>query len=129
LNYAGFRYGVNLKSIKRTLDSKELVSRLIVKENTNEHGIDGFCTIQRAAENPIKESFILNFDYYVQHGMLDRKELWKDLYDLKEGYYCRLAAINKDLDEMANEISSINECLDRINASYETYSLARDAAQ
>jgi hypothetical protein len=45
LNYAGFKYGINLKSIKRTLDSKDLVSRLIVKENTNEHAIDGFCTI------------------------------------------------------------------------------------
>jgi hypothetical protein len=65
LNFAGFKYGINLKSIKRSLDSKELVSRLIVKENTNEHAKDGFCTIQRAAENPIKENFILNFDYYI----------------------------------------------------------------
>lgn len=129
LNFAGFKYGINLKSIKRTLDSKELVSRLIVKENTNEHAIDGFCTIQRAAENPIKESFILNFDYYIQHQMLKRNELWRDLYDLKDGYYCQLAAINKDLDWLANEIAEVNECLDRINAKYETYSLARDAAQ
>lgn len=129
LNYAGFKYGINLNSIKRTLDSKELVSRLIVKENTNEHAMDGFCTIQRAAENPIKESFILNFDYYVQHLMLDRAELWQDLYGLESGYYSKLASINKDLDDLVNEIAEINECLDGINANYETYSLARDAAQ
>ena len=128
LNYAGFKYGINLKSIKRTLDSKELVSRLIVKENTNEHAMDGFCTIQRAPENPIKESFILNFDYYVQHNMLKREEVWKELYDTKDGYYVRLAKINKDLEDLVDRIAEINECLDRINANYETYSLARDAA-
>lgn len=129
LNYAGFRYGVNLKSIKRTLDSKELVSRLIVKENTNEHAMDGFCTIQRAAENPIKENFILNFDYYVQHQMLKREELWQDLYGLEDGYYSKLATINKNLEDLVDKIAEVNECLDRINANYETYSLARDAAQ
>lgn len=129
LNYAGFKYGINLKSIKRTLDSKDLVSRLIVKENTNEHAIDGFCTIQRASENPIKESFILNFDYYVQHGMLKRDEVSKDLYGIENGYYSRLAAINEDLDWLVQEIAEVNECLDRINANYETYSLARDAAE
>ena len=129
LNYAGFKYGINLKSIKRTLDSKDLVSRLVVKENTNEHAIDGFCTIQRASENPIKESFILNFDYYVQHGMLKREEVLKDLYGIENGYYSRLAAINENLDQLVQEIAEVNECLDRINANYETYSLARDAAE
>jgi hypothetical protein len=129
LNYAGFRYGVNLKSIKRTLDSKELVSRLIVKENTNEHAMDGFCTIQRAAENPIKENFILNFDYYVQHGMLRREEVSQDLYGLENGYYNKLAIINTNLEDLVAKIAEVNKCLDIINANYETYSLARDAAQ
>lgn len=129
LNYAGFKYGVNLKSIKRTLDSKELVSRLIVKENTNTHALDGFCTIQRASENPTKESFILNFDYYVQHKMLERETLWNDLYNSQTGYYAQIAIINKDLDHLVSEIAEVNECLDRINANYETYSLARDSAQ
>lgn len=129
LNYAGFKYGINLKSIKRTLDSKELVSRLIVKENTNTHALDGFCTIQRASENPTKENFILNFDYYVQHKMLERETLWNDLYNPQTGYYAQIAIINKDLDHLVSEIAEVNECLDRINANYETYSLARDSAQ
>lgn len=131
LNYAGFRYGINLKSIKRTQDSKDLVSRLIVKENTNEQALDGFCTIQRASENPIKENFILNFDYYIQHGMINRQELLEELYgnEEKSGYYSQLATINKDLESLVDEIAEVNECLDRINANYETYALARDAAQ
>jgi hypothetical protein len=103
-----------------------LVSKLIVKENTNELGIDGFCTIQRAAENPTKENFILDFDYYIQHRMLNKEEVWEDLYG-KSGYFSQLAEINKNLTDLVNEIAEANECLDRINAKYETYSLARDA--
>jgi hypothetical protein len=30
-NYTGFRYGTNLKSIKRTLDSDGAISKIIVK--------------------------------------------------------------------------------------------------
>jgi hypothetical protein len=34
-NYAGFRYGVNLKGIQRTQESKNIVTKLIVKPNNN----------------------------------------------------------------------------------------------
>jgi phage minor structural protein len=44
-NYACFRYGVNLKDIQRTYASKNIVSKLVVKPNTNELGTNGFCTI------------------------------------------------------------------------------------
>ena len=54
-NWAGFKYGINLKSIQRTLDSEQIVSKIIIKSNKNEHAKDGMCTVQRAKENPIKE--------------------------------------------------------------------------
>jgi phage minor structural protein len=44
-NWNGFKYGVNLKHIKRTVDSNQISTRVIVKANKNEHGTDGFCTI------------------------------------------------------------------------------------
>jgi hypothetical protein len=34
-NYAGFRYGVNVKNISRTLESKNIVTKLMVKPNSN----------------------------------------------------------------------------------------------
>jgi phage minor structural protein len=34
-NYASFRYGVNLKDIQRTYESKQLATKLIVKQNNN----------------------------------------------------------------------------------------------
>ena len=79
--WAGFKYGINLKSIQRTVDSEQIVTKTIVKANSNEHGENGYCSIDRAADNPIKQSYILNFDYYLNQGLLSREELNKDLYE------------------------------------------------
>lgn len=131
-NWNGFKYGVNLNHIKRTVDSSQISTRVIVKANNNEHGKDGFCTIQRAEENPIKENFLLDFSYYTQLGMLDKHQLTNDLYvrgGTKINYYNRLAKLNKDLDKNAEELSSLKVSLDNITAKYETAVLARDAAQ
>ena len=40
-NYSGFKYGVNLKSIQRTLDSNGVVSKIIIKNNANEFAENG----------------------------------------------------------------------------------------
>jgi phage minor structural protein len=63
-NYACFRYGVNLNNVARTNTSKNIVTKLIVKQNANQHAKDGFCTIQRAGANPTGENYIYDFQYY-----------------------------------------------------------------
>jgi phage minor structural protein len=63
-NYAGFRYGVNLKQSKRTIDSKAIVTKLIVPDNTNEFAPNGFCSIARAGANTSGENYIFDFSYY-----------------------------------------------------------------
>ena len=60
-NYAGFKYGVNLKDIKRTYESKKFATKLIVKQNSNEFAPNGFCTIARADANPTGETAIYDF--------------------------------------------------------------------
>jgi phage minor structural protein len=60
-NYAGFRYGVNLKNISRTCDSKNIATKLIVKQNSNELADNGFCTIQKAGSNPTGENYLYDF--------------------------------------------------------------------
>ena len=64
-NYAGFHYGINLNQITRTLNSETIVTKTIVKDNSNEHANNGFCSIARGNENYIKDNFVLNFDYYI----------------------------------------------------------------
>jgi hypothetical protein len=65
-NHAGFKYGINLKSIQRNLESDEIVSKIVVKDNSNEFAKNGFCSIARAEENYPGENFIYDFSYYIQ---------------------------------------------------------------
>ena len=132
-NYSGFRYGINLNSIKRTLDSEQIVSKIIVKPNSNEYGIDGYCSIARASENPIKENFLLNFRYYIQQDLLDENEVNNDLYLYTEngkylGYYVQLNKLNKKYDEYILENSLIETEIINLEAAYTSFKQAYDSA-
>lgn len=130
-NWNGFKYGVNLKHIKRTVDSNQISTRVIVKPNKNEYAKDNFCTIQRAHDNPIKENFLYDFSYYVQQGLLSQKELNNDLYTnlgSRLNYYNELARINKDNDKIIEELSGYLVDLDEVTANYQLAVLRRDAA-
>lgn len=131
-NWNGFKYGVNLKHIKRTVDSNQISTRVIVKPNKNEHAKDNFCTIQRAEENVIKENFLLDFSYYVQQGLLDNTELMNDLYsnfNTKLDYFNKLARLNRDNDDIADRLASLHLELDKVKADFDTATLAYEAAQ
>lgn len=87
----GFIYGIDLKTISRTISSDTITSKVIVSPNNNQHGENGFCRISRASENYSKSDFILNFDYYISQGLLSQGQINKDLYSSVEqvgiGYY------------------------------------------
>ena len=68
-NSAGFRYGKNIKSIKRTVKSDTVASKLIVKNNNNEFAVDGMASITRAVDNPIADNIVYKFDYSIEHGL------------------------------------------------------------
>jgi hypothetical protein len=127
----GFKYGVNLNHIKRTIDSSQFSTRVIVKQNNNEFGKDKFCTIARAEENPIKENFILDFSYYVNNKLLDNSDLIGDLYtdtNTRLNYYPKLANLNRRRNELITRESSLLTSLDNVTAKYETAIQLRDAA-
>ena len=109
-NYSGFKYGINLKSIQRTVDSDSIVSKMIVKNNTNEFATDGFCSIARASESPNGENFLLDFSYYVQQGLLGMAEVTNDLYLETNGYlgyYKKLKRINTKRDSYIEESAGL----------------------
>lgn len=100
INYAGFKYGVNLKNIKRTIDSNNITSKLIVKDNENEFADGGICSITQAQENPSGENIIYNFDYFINQGLIEQQQLIADLYGLLPtnlGYYSKMKNINNEL--------------------------------
>lgn len=85
-NHAAFRYGVNLKDIQRTIGSKQIVSKLIVKQNSNDLAPEGFCTIARAGSNPTGENNIYDFRYYHNMGMINATDYVSQMYYEKNPY-------------------------------------------
>ena len=77
-NWAGFKYGINLQSIERTVNSDEIVTKLIVDLSQSEYVDEGYVSIANAKSNQSGESYILNFDYYYNQGLLNREEVEKD---------------------------------------------------
>jgi hypothetical protein len=149
-NHAGFHYGVNLKQIVRTQESKNIVTKLIVKSNNNKYAKNGFCTVARAHSNESGETSLYNFQYYLNCGLLNASNFTNYVYNTPpqlaygqdtgyggtttnaKNYFQRLKAINTKLLEWNEELSGIN--LELVNLRADQYtaetkeSAARDEA-
>ena len=93
----GFIYGIDLMGVTRNIKSNQISTKTIVLQNDNEFGKNGFCTIARSQYNYPKENTIFNFDYYIQHGLLSRAIIQKDLYGTTSdslSYYTKLHNLN-----------------------------------
>lgn len=127
-NFAGFKYGINLQEIKRTLDSDGIVSKIIVKSNSNEFAKDGFCSIARARENPSGENFIYDFTYYINQGLLNLSQITNDLYSSGFngyiGYYTKLSELNSNREGLIDEQSKILISLSKAESDVSVYSEA-----
>jgi phage-related protein len=84
-NKLGFRYEKNLSSISRDIKSDQIVTKLYVSDVDSELSKTGLCSIKTAEDNPSKDSFIINFNYYTTKGILDKDMVDADLYGKGEG--------------------------------------------
>ena len=131
-NYAGFKYGINLKDNNRTLDSEQIVTKIIVKDNTCDQAENGFCSIVRAVDNPIKENFAYNFDYFTSHGIIDQSTLNNDLYleiNGSIGLYPRLSRLNKERNSLIDSAAPLANSIDDLNSKYQVAVLQYNAAE
>lgn len=134
-NYAGFRYGVNLKSSKRTLDSKAIVTKLIVPDNSNEFAPNGFCSIARAGANQSGENYLYDFSYYYNFGLLDKNRT-QDLLERPakdgdgplQGYYVKLLALNAQLTVAIDRFTALSKPLMQAEANKQVAESGRIAA-
>ncbi|MBR4155390.1 MAG: hypothetical protein IKU01_01625 [Bacteroidales bacterium] len=120
-NPVGFRYGINLKSIVRSVISDEITTKLIVEQNSNEFAKDGSCSIQKAALNPSGENMIFNFQYFINHGLIDEVELNKDLYGSADktgiALLPNLHNINKILADVTTEKAELKFAFESVDNS------------
>lgn len=117
----GFIYGIDLKTISRTIQSDKIVTKTIVSQNSNEFATNGFCTIARSKENYPRSNFILNFDYFINQGLIDGGALNNDLYDSTGdiGYYYWLNKYNTEYDSITELLEAKHLELDK-QKSYQT---------
>ena len=123
-NHAGFKYGINLKGIKRTVDSNSIASKVIVKPNNQEYATDGMCTIARAPSNQTGETEIINFDYYINQGLISYGQVINDLYgtgatDLR--YFVKLKNLNKQINEEATYVNAYSNTVSELEGQYDLY--------
>lgn len=87
-NKYGFKYGHNLNSISRTIDSTDIVTKMFVTDNMNQYAKDGICTIARAQDNIGKDTYILRFDYFINRNLVSKERIDRDLYseEIKDTY-------------------------------------------
>ena len=148
-NYACFRYGTNLKDIQRTFESKNIVTKLIVKNNSNEHANGGFCTIQRASANPTGENYIYDFQYFFNQGLMDARQYLDTLYVIDgaqgpdsaiwtsgvdsgtlnlQGYFPRIKALNNKIKTESELLTNIAQDLTKYKADLAVAEAGLDAA-
>lgn len=130
-NHAGFKYGINSKSIQRTINSEAIVSKMIVKDNVNEFAPDGFCSIARAEDNPAGENFLISFDHYVRLGLLNFNTVTNDLYLDSNGYlgyYKKLKRINRERESKIDKQAGLLTDIAKYNSDYTTYKTSYDGA-
>lgn len=156
-NHVGFKYGVNSKDIKRIIDSNQIVSKLIVKANSNEYAPNGFCSIARAPANDTKDNVIYNFGYYANQKLIDALTLQRDLYIAEtdcitkltdgldiatkiteanvnnylascSGYYPKIRLINAQLESLSKLISENSAPLNEEIAKHDTYKAMYESA-
>lgn len=124
-NYAGFKYGINLKDIKRTVDSNAIASKIIVKPNNQEYATDGMCTIARAPSNPSGETEILNFDYYVSQKMIEPTQVINDLYgtsNLHLRLIPRLKKLNDEINDSATKVNAYGNVISELKSQLDLFS-------
>lgn len=125
-NYAGFKYGINLQSIERTIDSDEIVTKLIVDSAQSEYTDEGIVSIQLGDANPSGESYILNFDYFYNNGLITDIAACKD--DISE-FYLSVKDLNNQLQELETQRRQLSMSLTKINSNRTVYSELIDEAK
>lgn len=115
-NKIGFRYERNLKDISRQYDSEKIVTKMYVQDVDSELSKTGLCSIKNAEDNVSKDSFIIDFSYYFQKGLLNKEETEKDLYgnyidkdNSNYGFLRTLGYYNEQYDKITNNIINLQD--------------------
>ena len=124
-NYAGFKYGINLSSIERTVNSDEIVTKLIVDQSQSDYVDEGFVSIASAPSNTSGEAYILNFDYYYNQGLLNRTEVETE----KNSFAKQAADLNRQIQEQEKIRIQLENSLTKLQSNRTVFTELVSSAQ
>ena len=124
-NWTGFKYGINIDSIERSVNSDEVVTKLIVDATQSDYTDQGLVSIASAPSNNSGETYILNFEYYYNQGLLDRDVVEAD----KIKFITDIAALNKQLSDKQDEYNNLKTALKELESKRNVYTELIEAAQ
>ena len=124
-NWAGFKYGVNLSSIERTINSDEIVTKLIVDQSQSDYVDEGFVSIASAPSNTSGEAYILNFDYYYNQGLLNRTEVEAE----KNSFATQVANLNRQIQEKEKTRIQLETALTKLQSNRTVFTELVSSAQ
>lgn len=122
-NHAGIKYKINLKNIQRQIDSNDIINKLIVKNNNNEYGKLGFCSIMNSSLNISGSNNIFNFDYYINNGILKEEDIYHLLYNI---IYPRTHIIGQSLLKISKNKNEIKIKINQAQADTDFYKVGCD---
>ena len=125
-NEAGFKYGINLDTIERTVNSDEIVTKLIVDSAQSDYVDTGAVSIQLANSNPTGESYILNFDYYYNQKLVPNEEECKN--DVLE-FSSEVKEINNEINELESQYRNLDAALLALNSKRNVFTELIDTAK
>ena len=130
-NPVGFRYGINLKSIQRNIVSDQIASKVIVQPNSNEFAPNGSCTIQQATLNPTGENALYNFQYFINHGLMDTTSLYDDLYGYNGGlgFFVKMRELNNQISDPINELALLGNTINTLESRQTVYTALLEEAE
>lgn len=104
-------YQKNLNSISRVCETDEIYTKLYVNQIPSETMTDGYITIANTEANPLRDDFILNFDYLYEKGSIT--EYQKEFI---EQYKVSVAEYNKKLITISPKISELTATVNEYKA-------------
>lgn len=129
-NWGGFSFDVNLSGITRTVNSKELTTKMWVEKIDNDNSEDGICSIQTANYNIGGELFLINLEYYSQIGLINHMDLVRDLYGIDSndfGYLKKLGDLNRSYTEITKKLDDKNGLYINLSNSKEELAFQKDS--
>lgn len=122
--YIDFTYPNSAELIKRVNDSTDLVTKLYVKNITDNNTASGLISIMDTEVNPSKEDYLLNFDYLHEVGTISDEQ-----YESIDKFEAEMHRINTELIPIDSQLAVLNDNLVTAKANLQMAKTSRALAE